>query len=280
MASAGITARAIEFIHSVPPGQPLFALVSYKVPHYPAKPAPEDAGLFAFQPPYRPPNYDEADTSDKPEWVRDLPPLTTEIQDSTDVFYRRQLETLQEVDRGVRDILYALEEAGRLENAVVIFTSDHGIALGEHRYTLKKNCPYEECIRVPLIVRAPGIAPRIDTTHLVSLVDLAPTIAEFAGVTPPGRVNGSSLVSLITDSLAPWQDATLHESGAGRMEQVSLRTRRWKYIEYDNGGQIELYDLLNDPWEMENAASVFADTIPILKERPTRCARNRGRRAD
>jgi arylsulfatase A-like enzyme len=158
------------------------------------------------------------------------------------------------VDRAVADIVDAMSRTGRLANAVIIFTGDNGWALGTHRWTWK-SCSYEDCIKQPLLIWAPGIAPRNEAA-LASNIDLAPTIAEFAGVTPPpGFVNGRSLVPLLTNPGTSWRDALLIEYLGAVVESKQrfsgVRTSRYMYAEYQNGDK-ELYDLNVDPFELVN----------------------------
>jgi N-acetylglucosamine-6-sulfatase len=129
---------------------PVFALFAPAAPHAPATPAPGDEGGFEDLPPWRPPSFDEADRSDKPKHIQALQPVGPERTANLEVLRRNQYRSLQAVDRAVGRLLTALAETGRLDNALVIFTSDNGLLWGEHRW-LKKEVPYEEAIRVPLV---------------------------------------------------------------------------------------------------------------------------------
>jgi N-acetylglucosamine-6-sulfatase len=256
-----MTARAVAFIHAAATsGQPFFLHVSQKAPHVPATPAPRDVGLFAGLAPFRPPNYAEADVSDKPVWVQALA-WTHRDETVTDALRIHQLETLQDVDRGVAAIMQALREVGHDRDTLVIYASDNGYSWGSHRW-LQKRCPYEECIRVPLVVRYPDLAgttPRTDD-RIVLNVDLAPTIAELAGVQPPEPVNGMSLVPLLTNDTQSWRNDMLNEhwEGAGIPTNALVKGwfdgGLWKYIEYATG-ETELYDLTADPFELTNVSS-------------------------
>lgn len=258
--------QSLDFIGSTPQDQPLLLFIGIRYPHYRADPPDQDEGTFAGITPWRPESFNEQDVSDKPLWVRNLGPLSQTEQDSLDVFYQRRLESLQSVDRDVQAVLQALEDTGRLTNTIVVFTSDHGIALGEHRQYRSKNSPYEESVRVPLLVRAPDALVRQDATSQVSLVDIAPTVFDYAGIPVPEGVRGHSIRPLLVDGEGYWPDGTLYESGFGKARHVALRTARWTYVEYLEGER-ELYDRWNDPHQMQNVESVFADTIPLLRER-------------
>jgi arylsulfatase A-like enzyme len=251
-------AKAVAFIDSTPIDQPFFLEFAPWAPHAPATPANQDKTLFSNLPKWRPPSFNEADVSDKPAYVRALPRLNTSTIAMVDKLRLNQLRSLQAVDRWVKNIVDALIRTGRMDNTAIVFASDNGLALGEHRY-LPKNCVYEGCIRVPLIIRAPGIAPRVDS-NLVGLMDLTPTFAEWAGISPPIPVNGQSLTELLQNPGLPWRQEILIEvlahAGAPAIEGLfsGLRTRRYTYAEYTTGER-ELYDLQTDPDQLTNVAS-------------------------
>lgn len=251
--------KAVRFIESTPADTPLFVYFAPYAPHTPAQPAPGDETRFQEVAAYRSPAYDEADMSDKPRWLRDRPRLTRAQRDSTDALYRRQVATLQGVDRAVAGIVDALARTGRLANTAIVYTSDNGLSLGDHRW-LNKSCVYEGCIRVPLLVRAPGVLPRLDD-HLMLNVDIAPTIAEWAGVRPATKVDGKSFADLLSNADAPWRKTAFLEllgfsrtSTYHRANFQAVRTPRYLYAEYMNGDR-ELYDLERDPYELENVVS-------------------------
>ncbi|HVS00402.1 MAG TPA: sulfatase/phosphatase domain-containing protein, partial [Thermoanaerobaculia bacterium] len=148
----------------------------------------------------------------------------------------------------------ALEETGRLESTTIIFTSDNGFFLGEHRLEDGKFYPYEEAIRVPLLVRGPLFPAGHTATQPVSNIDLAPTIQELTRASAGRVMDGRSLLPLAQDPAAG-RDRTLLVEGFGRnRNQVSyaaVRTDRWIYVEYVNGGR-ELYDLEADPRQLQS----------------------------
>ena len=244
---------------------PVFALFAPAAPHAPALPAPTDAGGFADLPPWRPPSFDEADRSDKPTHMQILKPLGPERNENLEILRRNQYRSLQAVDRAVGRLLDALEDTGRLDDALVIFTSDNGLLWGEHRW-LKKEVPYEEAIRVPLVVRADAIVgdgARTDR-HLVANIDLAPTIAEAASVKLPGA-DGMSLLPLVEGRVETWRDALLIEHMRGTNPiptYCAVRTARYLFASYETGER-ELYDLEADPFQLQN----LAGTEPGLEGR-------------
>lgn len=198
---------------------PLFAVVAPFAPHAPAVPAPRHAGLYADATAPRTAAWDEADVSDKPVRIQLLPPLYPEVVATLDADHRSRLQSLQAVDDLVEGTLKALEEAGRLDHSYVFFTSDNGYHLGQHRLPAGKTTAYEEDVRVPLIVRGPGIAAgQVEDRWLTGVVDLAPTVAELAGARVPDYVEGRSLVPILRGSepsAAEWRQAFLLEGYAG-----------------------------------------------------------------
>jgi N-acetylglucosamine-6-sulfatase len=244
---------------------PVFAFFAPAAPHAPATPAPGDEGGFDDLPEWRPPSFDEADRSDKPKHIQALQPVGPERTANLEILRRNQYRSLQAVDRAVTRLLTALAETGRLDNALVIFTSDNGLLWGEHRW-LKKEVPYEEAIRVPLVVRDDAIVDEGARTddHLVANIDLAPTIAEVAGVDLPGA-EGKSLVPLLAGTAETWRHALLieHLRGANPIPTYcAVRTERYLFASYDTGER-ELYDLDADPFELRN----LSPTEPGLEGR-------------
>ena len=134
-----------------------------------------------------------------------------------DKYQRNRLASTLAIDEMVGDLVDALEESGELDNTYIFFTSDNGYHAGEHRLTTGKWTAYEEDIRVPLIVRGPGVPEGAKREELVLNNDLAPTFADIAGAQVPSFVDGRSLMPLLTDNpLAPedWRSAFLVEAAS------------------------------------------------------------------
>jgi N-acetylglucosamine-6-sulfatase len=251
---------------------PLFLVFATASPHAPATPVAEDAGAFAELPGARPASFDEPDVSDKPAWVRDLPPLSGEQEDAIDELRRQEYRSLLGVDRAVGRILDALEAAGRLEHTLVILTSDNGLLHGEHRWA-KKEAPYEEAIRVPLVLRwdAAGWEAGTELPGVFALnIDLAPTIADAARASRPAT-EGASLLAPLDGDLGGWREDFLieHMEGTNPVPTYcAVRSARWKYVRYAIGEE-ELYDLDSDPFELENLAA-SAPHAGVLDEQRSR----------
>jgi N-acetylglucosamine-6-sulfatase len=200
-------------------------------PHLPADHAKSDADLYRHTPLPKPPSFNEADVSDKPEWVRDTPKLRPGQIETLKVQHRDRLRSLRDVDEMVGDILRLLENRGELDNTYVVFTTDNGLQTGQHRLT-KKSTPYEEAAGVPLVVRGPGVPAGVVRDQLVINNDFAPTFADWAGTSVPGFVDGRSLAPLLRQNPPPdseWRTAILNEQSQKQRFHIpdyeAVRTR-------------------------------------------------------
>jgi uncharacterized repeat protein (TIGR01451 family) len=246
------TSDAISFINGAG-ASPFFLYVAFKEPHDPATPLPRYVDAAVYVPPDRP-NFNEADVSDKPLWVRDLPLLSQPTIDAWRAERVASQRSLLGIDDGVQAIVDHLKQTGRLDNTLIFYLSDHGFSWGSHRW-LKKHCAYEECSRFPLLVRFPGRAGNREETRIVSTVDITATVAHYAGVSPRLPQNGTSLVPLLAGTAAGWDDrAVLQVRVGGDRQFFGLAAPGWKYVAYDNGDR-ELYDLTDDPYELANKAN-------------------------
>ncbi len=245
---------------------PFFMNVAYLAPHaqaseaggdgpsVPPVPAPRDAGRRADEPLPASAAFDEADVSDKPLWVQALPRLTPAADAAITKDYDATLETLDAVNDGVTRIMKALEETHQLADTIVMFTSDNGFFFGEHRIPSGKGRFYEPGIRVPLVMRGPGIERGITQRSLVANVDLAPTILDLAGAKSLRPVDGTSMVPLLHHKArTPKNRAVLLESNSVFQPDYGVRTPRYAYFVL-NTGEKELYDLRTDPDELHNLA--------------------------
>jgi arylsulfatase A-like enzyme len=268
-----LQAKAVDFIQTTPADQPFLLVFTPYGPHRPATAAKPDRYLHSGIPPWRPPSWNEADVSDKPTWVQALPVMDAAAAAALDGFRRSQLDTLRSIDRAVKAIYDAVAAAGRLDRTVFIFTSDNGHAWGEHRWA-EKMCAYDECSKVPLVIHVPGGSPRTDG-HLISLVDLAPSIAAWTGAGHP-KVDGISIARRVIDRAAGRRADLLIEMLDGEtndpsqqvIRHAAIRTPRYLYVEYLNGDR-EFYDVSVDPHFLVNIASDpgSAEIIALLKAR-------------
>ena len=279
------TRKAQDFLtRAALAGRPFFVFLSVYSPHDPFTPAPPDVDLFPGAQAPRTPNYNEADVSDKPLWLQAKPLMGPATQAATDTIYRLRIQSLQSLDRAIGQLISTLAANGQAENTYIVFTSDNGFHLGQHRLPRGKQTAFEEDVHVPLIVRGPGVPFGRTRRHIVGNIDLAPTFAELAGASAPAFVDGRSLAPLLgTDppAVSTWRHAYLLEywlqtglttpsaapeeppdgdqiapaTASGVMPEFhGMRTARYTYVEYTTGEK-ELYDHSVDPYELTNIAS-------------------------
>lgn len=253
-----LAGKAIDYIQRAQ--EPFFLYFAPIAPHLPATPAPRDLSTPVTLSTPRP-NFNERDISDKPWsaiYKRVLGPTAVHYLDRE--IEGQQIRSLRELDRQVGALVRSLEQRGVLDRTVVLFASDNGFMWGEHRLG-GKIWPYEESIRVPLVVRVPWRSAWGSTDdHMVLNIDFASTIAELAGVKTQLPQDGRSLVPLLRGASPPWRSDFVVEYLGGSQYLDggpppfrALRTTRWLYVEYLNGWR-ELYDLRVDPYQLRNAA--------------------------
>ena len=279
-----LAAKAVDFVKRSTEGTtPFFLYVAPLAPHSPATHAPRHAERFTDVQFARPPGHNEADIADKPAWLRNTPLLTDEQISQVDENQRKRLRSLLPVLEMITGLIDELRRRNALENTYFLITSDNGWFAGEHRLGIGKQAVYEESIRVPLMVWGPGILGGQEIEDLSLNIDLAPTIAALARVTPPAFVDGRSLAPLLQGDPPPTvRQAALIELFApadgegtqpGGDEPVAsaevardvppyraLRTAEAVYVEYDSGER-ELYDLRVDPYQLDNLVNTADPTL-------------------
>ncbi|MBN8866156.1 MAG: sulfatase [Solirubrobacterales bacterium] len=270
--------------------QPFYLQVDYHTPHGDMRPpigpepAPRHYDTALRTPGPRPVGFNEKDMSDKPSFLRGgaVPPLNQVEINQIDTEYRKSVEALRSVDDGVGGIIRALRETGRLANTYVIFTSDNGYFNGQHRISRGKLLPYQPAIRVPFVMRGPGIRPHTVSGEPMANQDIAPTILSLAGARAGLSMDGRSMAPFWRDPtrrsrrpilLSSYQQATRLIPGdypdepvvvAGKGAHVSvkspdqnyvgIRLGPYKYVQYESGDE-ELYVLPDDAAELHNKAS-------------------------
>lgn len=256
--------KTVDFISRTAGKQPFFIYLAPSAPHGPARPAPRHKDDFPQARAPRTASFDEKDVSGKPAWVRATPPLLPEQIAHIDSLYRRRLQSMLAVDEMVEKIVGALAARGLLDQTYIFFTSDNGFHLGQHRLDQGKSTAYEEDIRVPLVVRGPGVPAGKTIQPMALNIDLAPTLSELAGITAPDFIDGRSLKPLLAGAFPAhvrwrddfavefWPHPTPH--GTGQPAYEALRTRDYLYVDLATGEK-ELYDLNADPDELHNLAA-------------------------
>ena len=265
-----LAAKTLNFIKAANGTTPFFAYLATRSPHDGYQPAVRYADAFKIEPIVHTAAFNEPDMSDKPSWWRHLEPRKTPDIDNA---RRKQYASLLAVDDAVKSIFGTLESKGLLDKTVVVFMTDNSNAFGEHRWR-GKGCAYEPCVHTPLFVAYPGETGR-KVTQLVSNIDIAPTFTDLAGTTPGSPVDGRSLVPLLTGQApANWPEEVLlrfkHDASQDTPPSFwAIRTQRYKYIETDGTGEVELYDLSTDPYEVQSVAgqAAFAQVQASLRQR-------------
>jgi N-acetylglucosamine-6-sulfatase len=282
--------RAADFIRrQAPQGQPFYLSLAPRDPHGEGqgacactgnnpRAAPRYEGTLNGLTAPRDPSFNEANVSDKPSDIKNRAPLTQAQINQIDDRYRARAEALLGVDDLVQNVISTLQATGELKNTVLIFTSDNGFFHGEHRVQSGKVRVYEPSIRVPLLIRAPGMPKGVHRSQPVGNVDLAPTILDFANATPGRKQDGMSLVPLMEDKrdfpgrgldLETYSNANPEEGEdpeAPPVGYLGVRTDRYLYAHYGTGEQ-ELYDLRTDSFELQNQAGnpVYAPVQSALQ---------------
>ena len=226
------------------------------------KSAPRHLGSASAVPLPWGPSFDEADTSDKPAWLRRLPTWSAYTTNCVQDVYRSQLESMRAVDDLLGMVVQELVAAGIYEDTVLVFTSDNGFMHGQHRL-IQKGYAYEEAIRVPLMMRIPGIPGPATRDQTVLNNDLTPFLADLAGASVAHTVDGESLRAVVNESVTPaeWRTMFLveHEQdGWPITSYAAVRTTtahpvrpNWVYVSYVTGEE-ELYNINNDPYQLSN----------------------------
>jgi arylsulfatase A-like enzyme len=253
------TERALGFIRGARAAggdAPFFLWLAYTAPHSPSIPAPRHQGGYADKRAPRTAAFNEDDIDDKPNWFRSQPKLSAADIADLDGVYRSRLESLMAVDDAVESIVDALATIGELQDTYIFFTSDNGFLLGQHRFPGGKAAVYEESIRVPLLVRGPGVTAGRRPVEAALNIDLAATFAEIAAATPTDFVDGRSLVPLFSGAAPAWRKDLLVEFEAANVEGLpswaGLRDAESIFVDYPAVAEREYYDLVRDPEQLEN----------------------------
>ena len=277
-----VAAKSVDFVaRAAADGQPFMAYIAPGAPHLPIPPAPRHTDHpFSDAETPRLPNFREADVSDKPTWLQETARArSAQVSLINDWDHRNRMGSLYAVDEMVASLVSTLEAAGELDETYLVFAGDNGYQLGAHRL-IQKMVPYEESLRVPLVVAGPGVrAGEEARTALVT--DLAPTFLQLAGVAVPEDVDGTSLAGLLRGEAPPtWRTdfvgayaSTGQDSEDGIAQELvkglastfldvppwrALRTQTHLYAEWpqdDGSVERELYDLEADPHQLTNLVS-------------------------
>jgi arylsulfatase A-like enzyme len=204
----------------------------------------------------RPRQFNEADVSDKPRHIRNLPLITPAQHAILRNAFEQQLECLRSVDEYLQHVVDHLAEIGELDTTDILFLSDNGYAFGEHRVKSGKRLPYAYSSRLPLVAAGPDFPARVDRIPRSS-VDLAATILALTGAEPGRVLDGRSLLEPLSSGRTILHEGRMPARPYGIEQYGALRTTSWLYAEYHytNGAWgYELYDLKDDPDELRSLA--------------------------
>ena len=276
-----LTNKAIDWLNTVKSG-PFFLYLSHKGVHAEFEPAKRHVGKYRDLAIVCPPSmYLTATDSSKDFGVRSSPETKVNYADIPqwvrkqryswhgvdymyhgaipfDKFYHLYLETLQAVDESIEHVLDWVEKNGLKENTMVVYMGDNGFLFGEHGLIDKRNA-YEESMRVPMVIWAPGmIKPNSVTEQMILNIDIAPTFLEAAGINKPSQMQGNSFLPLLKGQQVKWRDKVFYEyyweaAFPQTPTMYAVRSDKYKYIFYNGIWDInELFDIEKDPNEMNN----------------------------
>ncbi|MBL1113222.1 sulfatase [Streptomyces sp. 110] len=288
-----LSKKATSFIGSSAEAKKPFMLeVATFAPHGPSTPAPRDEDTFPGLTAPQTDAYDQA-TRNAPEWQKILTPLKSKEKKEIDRKFAKRVRSVQAVDDMIGQLEKTLEEKGLADDTYIVFGSDNGFHMGEHRLRPGKQTAYDTDVNVPLMVTGPDVPAGEKVSQLAENVDLNPTFLDLAGVDPPSTVDGRSLKDLMHGRTEKdWRRTVLvehHHAGSTKDDPdaapdisgnppsyAAMRTDDSLYVEYTDG-QREFYALDSDPEQLNNrAASLSAEQRAALHRTLTALQRCKG----
>ena len=265
-----LTEHTLDWLDKRDTTKPFFTYLSHKAVHALFKPDRQDKNKYKDNELVYPPTYyttvgEEYKKHRWPEWVKAQRYSWHGVdhmyhgEHNFETFFRAYCETLESVDRSIGDVLSYLEENGLADNTLVIYMGDNGFSFGEHGLIDKRHA-YEESMKVPFLAWGPSIIPaatKVDA--MVQNIDIAPTFLELAGLQSPAHFQGESIVPLFSANKPnDWRDRIFYEyyweyTFPQTPTVHAIRTDQYKYIRYHGVWDTnELYDIQNDPYEINN----------------------------
>lgn len=264
-----LTRRGLKFINdSVRMNRPFMLELAPFAPHLPATPAPQDTTKYNDLKAPRNPSFNEPDISDKPYWLKHHRKLTPKWKRELNQQFRNRVRSVQAVDRMIAQVRALLKARGLSRNTYVVFASDNGLHLGEHRLRQGKLTTFDIDIHVPLVVAGPHIKKGRTERALTANTDLCPTFVKLGRGKPLPKMDGQSLVPLLTGK-GTWHkrpavliehhgpdldksDPDVPHIGSGNPPSYeAIRTLDEEYGQYIDG-EHEYYDVHKDPYELDN----------------------------
>ena len=279
-----LTDYALAWLEQRTDNHPYMLFLSHKAVHSDFVPADRHRGRYTDKTVPKPKTLDDTEENykDKPVWLKNQRnsrhgvDFAYNLNDfDLNAYYRRYCEALLAVDENLGRVLRFLEDRDELESTVIIYMGDNGFQFGEHGL-IDKRTAYEASIRIPLLIMCPDRfrgGSRIP--QVVANIDIAPTILDLAGISPPAQIDGKSFVPLLKGEQPPWRDALLYEYYWERNyphtpTTHALLTDRYKFIRYHGVWDLdELYDMQSDPEETKNliADPTHAEIAEKLRKR-------------
>jgi arylsulfatase A-like enzyme len=260
--------KLLQPIDRTPVDTPVFLVFAPSAPHAPARPAARHEKAFRDAVVDMPPAFNEEDITDKPDYIRESPPVDDEMVNSLNRLQRKRLASLLAVDEAVSSIWDALAKQDRLANSYIFVLSDNGYLMGEHR-AMAKQMPYDAAVRVQMWAYGPWLWHGQVDDRLVANIDIAPTLAAIAGI-ESFPADGISLLGessrdgiLIECQASPFdmEEISANESKGWPPTYQAIRTDRYLYVEYETGER-ELYDYEDDPYELDNLLADWEGHAP------------------
>ncbi len=232
------------------------------------RPAPRYADEVSSLTLPQPPSFNEEDLSDKSSPLTNAAPVMSDaLIEQLRLDYQGRAGSLMAVDDHVEDLVKTLRKTKQLKNTLIVFLSDNGWMQGEHRIPGDKFLPYEESLRIPLIVRGPGVPAGATVEGQVSNIDFAPTLLDFANADPGRTMDGVSLRPTIRnpsrrpnraleiEALEPLFPGGAIPINAWDRPYTGVRTDQYTYVVWTETGEEELYDRAVDPYQLTNVAA-------------------------
>ena len=281
-----LNSAAVSFIGRS--SDPFFAILASYNPHRPFPIAGQHYASHQNEQVPRTPSFNARGVNE-PGWRKDYPVIKPGKVAELDRTWQRRLRSTESFADSIVMIQETLRETGHDKDTLLIVTSDNGFHLGNHRMLRGKRTAYREDAIVPLVVIGPNIPAGVSVSAMTSMIDLAPTVAEFLRAATPSWLDGRSLLPLLVgDTTAPWRTAVLSEAmsdsspGDPDFDEFqppkfkALRSEQWLYVRYEDDA-VELYNLVDDPYEMRNIApSAPLNLLARLKAQTTALARCAG----
>jgi choline-sulfatase len=243
---------------------PFFMYVAFHAPHDPRQAPKKFVDMYPPDKIKIPPNYlpehpfDQGDHKLRDEVLAPFPRTKKDVQVHLSEYYAITTHADYQIGR----ILRALKKTGKADNTIIAFSADHGLAVGQHGLMGKQN-QYDHSVRMPYVFTGPGIEAGRKIDAMVYLQSLFATTCDMARIETPATVQFPSLVPLLTGKKDKLYDSVY---GAYRKLQRMARTERYKLIRYPHNGEVQLFDLQEDPWEMKDLAEnpQYAQTVKDL----------------